>query len=60
MAKSEDIRPKQAIPAEGQTTHEGWAGFIPADKFSNQGSKPWDRDEYYKSFTGGAPVALEK
>jgi hypothetical protein len=39
---SEDIRPKQAIPAEGQETHEGMSGFIPEDKSSNQGSKPYD------------------
>jgi|GEM_PF-6274291 len=39
-AKS-DIRPLQAIPAEGQETHDGWSGFIPEEKFSNQGSLPY-------------------
>jgi hypothetical protein len=44
MAKAEDIRPTQAIPAEGQETHDGWSGFIPSDKFSNQGSQPYTLD----------------
>jgi hypothetical protein len=41
-AKSEDIRPKQAIPGDGQETHDGHSGFIPAEKFANQGSMPYD------------------
>jgi hypothetical protein len=43
--KSEDIRPKQAIPAEGQEEHEGHSGFIPAEKFSPQGSMPYDGND---------------
>jgi len=45
MAKTEDIRPLEAIPAEGQSTHDGWSGFIEAEKFSNQGSMPYNRDD---------------
>jgi hypothetical protein len=41
-AKSEDIRPHQARPADGQTEHEGHSGFIPQEKFSDQGSLPYD------------------
>jgi len=43
--QSDDIRPKPAIPAEGQEEHDGWSGFIPEDKFSNQGSLPYNGDD---------------
>ncbi len=49
--QSEDIRPKQAIPAEGQETHEGLSGFIPADKFANQGGLPYDHEAMLESPT---------
>jgi hypothetical protein len=38
--KQDDIRPLAAIPPDGETEHEGWSGWIPADKFSDQGSTP--------------------
>jgi len=39
MAKpNNDPRPLQAIPGDGQETHEGWSGFIPADKFAETAS----------------------
>lgn len=41
LVANDDVRPPQAIPAEGQETHDGWSGFIPAEKFSNQGSTPY-------------------
>jgi len=51
MAKTEDIRPLEAIPAEGQSTHDGWSGFIEAEKFSNQGSLPYTNDAARKAPT---------
>ncbi len=48
-AKSEDIRPNQAKPAEGQETHEGWSGFIPEEKFSNTGSLPYTHKDAVES-----------
>jgi hypothetical protein len=41
LVSNGDSRPPQAIPAEGQETHDGWSGFITADKFSDQGSVPY-------------------
>ena len=41
-SKSEDRRPEQAKPGEGQSTHDGWSGFIPQEKHSSQGSLPYD------------------
>jgi hypothetical protein len=53
MAKKQqknDPRPLQAIPAEGQETHDGWSGFIPAEKFSETAaSQPYDHDEMLES-----------
>ena len=43
LANNNEVRPYQAIPAEGQETHEGWSGFIPEEKFSNQGSTPYEK-----------------
>ena len=49
LAANNDVRPTQAIPAEGQETQsDGWSGFIPAKKFSNQGSQPIKVDPYKK------------
>ena len=46
MAKSNnDPRPLEAIPGDGQETHDGWSGFIPADKFSNTGSLPYSNKD---------------
>jgi hypothetical protein len=41
LIDNKDHRPHQAIPAEGQETHDGFSGFIPEEKFSNQGSLPY-------------------
>jgi len=41
LVDNDDHRPHQAIPAEGQETHDGYSGFIPAEKFANQGSVPY-------------------
>ena len=41
LADNNDHRPPQAIPAEGQETHDGHSGFIGAKKFADQGSVPY-------------------
>ena len=41
LADNADVRPPQAIPAEGQETSDGWSGFASPEKFSNQGSTPY-------------------
>jgi hypothetical protein len=41
LTDNNDHRPHQAIPAEGQETHDGWSGFVPENKFANQGSVPY-------------------
>jgi hypothetical protein len=50
--KSDDPRPLQAIPGEGQETHDGWSGFIPPEKFSETAaSMPYDHDAMLESPT---------
>jgi hypothetical protein len=53
MAKKTNIsdpRPLQAIPADGQDTHDGWSGFIPAEKIAETaGSLPYDLDAALES-----------
>jgi hypothetical protein len=52
MANNNDPRPLQAIPGEGQETHDGWSGFIPVDKFSETaGSQPYNHDAVLASKT---------
>ena len=47
LASNKDVRPPQAIPAEGQETQkDGWSGWIPSTKFANQGSQPVKVDPY--------------
>jgi len=41
LADNNDARPLQAIPGEGQETSDGFSGFVPAEKFSPQGSTPY-------------------
>lgn len=41
LSLNKDNRPPQAIPSEGEETHSGWSGFVPEEKFSNQGSVPY-------------------
>jgi hypothetical protein len=48
----DDPRPLQAIaPPEHEEGETEWSGFQPASKFSRQGSLPYDRNEYWNSFT---------
>jgi hypothetical protein len=46
LASNNDVRPPQAIPAEGQSASDSWSGFASKDKFSNQGSKPYKADPF--------------
>lgn len=41
LSNNNDHRPTQAIPADGQETHDGWSGFVSEDKFAPQGSVPY-------------------
>jgi hypothetical protein len=42
IKSDDDIRANISIPGPGQSTHDGWSGFIPEEKFSNQGSLAYD------------------